>query len=218
MIKFKDPVSGFTHFLGLLASIIGIILLVRNAVHYSTPWHIVSFSIFGASLILLYAASSLYHLLPVSKKVSDILRRIDHMMIFILIAGTYTPVCLIPLRGVWGFSILVSIWIIAIAGILLKIFWFKCPRWISTGIYLFMGWIVIIAFLPLVKSIPLTGFSWLVTGGALYSVGAIIYGTKKPKIPFPFLGFHEIFHLFVLAGSFSHFWLMLKYLMYLKIS
>lgn len=218
MLKFRDPVSGLTHFFGLLASIIGIILLIKNAVNYSTPWHIVSFSIFGASLILLYLASSLYHLLPVSEKVRGILRRIDHMMIFVLIAGTYTPVCLIPLRGVWGFSILVSIWVIATLGILLKIFWFKCPRWVSTGIYLFMGWLVIIAFLPLMKTIPLSGFSWLVAGGVLYTVGAIIYGTKRPKINIPYFGFHEIFHIFVLAGSFAHFWLMMKYLMFLKIN
>jgi len=215
MIRFRDPVSGLTHLLGFFASILGLVFLIWNAVHYSTAWHIVSFSIFGASLILLYAASSLYHLLPVSEKAIGILRITDHMMIFVLIAGTYTPVCLIPLRGAWGWSLLGSIWAIALIGILLKLFWFNCPRWVSTGIYIFMGWIVVIALLPLVKSIPLSGFGWLVAGGALYTVGAIIYGAKRPRISLPWFGFHEIFHLFVLAGSFSHFWLMLKYLMYL---
>ncbi|WP_214659368.1 PAQR family membrane homeostasis protein TrhA [Candidatus Formimonas warabiya] len=216
MIRFRDPVSGLTHLFGFLVSIPGLILLVWNAAHFSTPWHIVSFSIFGASLILLYAASSLYHLVPVSDKGVKILRRIDHIMIFVLIAGTYTPVCLIPLRGAWGWSLLGSIWGLAILGIFLKIFWRNCPRWISTIIYIFMGWLVLIAFFPLIKTIPLTGFSWLVIGGFLYTIGAVIYGTKRPRISAKWLGFHEIFHLFVLAGSFSHFWLMLKYLMYLN--
>jgi len=213
--KLREPVSGLTHLLGFFLAIPGLIILVCSAVKYSTVWHIVSFSIFGASLILLYLASALYHLLPVSDPVIKILRRIDHMMIFVLIAGTYTPVCLVPLRGVWGWSLLSSIWSIALIGIIIKICWLNAPRWLSTGIYLFMGWLAVVAFLPLVHSVPVVGIIWLVAGGIFYTVGAVIYGTKWPRLSLKWLGFHEIFHLFVLAGSFAHFWLMLRYLTYL---
>lgn len=215
MIKqfFRDPVSGFTHLFGMLISIVALVILVRDAAQNSTVWHVVSFSIFGASLILLYAASSLYHLLPVSPQVMIKLRKVDHMMIFVLIAGTYTPVCLVPLRGPWGWSLLSAIWTIAIAGMVMKMFWLQAPRWLSTGIYLLMGWMIIVAVFPLTHSLPLDGFAWLAAGGLLYTLGAVIYGAKWPKINLPWFGFHEIFHLFVLAGSFAHFWLMFKYIM-----
>lgn len=216
MVRFREPVSGLTHLLGLIASLLGLIFLVYTANKHSTTWHIVSFSIFGASLILLYTASSIYHLLPVSEKWIKVLRRLDHIMIYVLIAGTYTPVCLIPLRGTWGWSLLGSIWFLAFLGIFFKIFWLHAPRWVSTSIYIFMGWVIIIAFLPLIRSIPTTGLIWLVVGGLLYTAGAVIYGTKRPQISLKWFGFHEIFHLFVLGGSFSHFWLMLKYIMYLN--
>lgn len=215
-IKFRDPVSGLTHLFGALLSIVALVLLVCYSVTRATPWHIVAFSIFGASLILLYTASSLYHLLPISEKGTAILRRIDHMMIFVLIAGTYTPICLVALRGAWGWSLLSIIWGIALGGIILKGFWFNIPRWVSTLIYTLMGWLVVIAFFPLVKAIPLGGFLWLVAGGLLYSIGALIYGIKWPNITSKFIGFHEIFHIFVLMGSFSHFWLMFRYILPLQ--
>ena len=217
MIKkiFRDPVSGFTHLFGMLISIVALVILVRDAALHSTVWHVVSFSIFGASLILLYLASSLYHLLPVSPGVVTKLRKVDHMMIFVLIAGTYTPVCLVPLRGPWGWSLLSAIWAIAIAGMVMKIFWLQAPRWLSTGIYLLMGWMILVAVFPLTHSLPLDGFAWLAAGGLLYTLGALIYGLKWPKLNLRWFGFHEIFHLFVLAGSFAHFWLMFKYIMVL---
>lgn len=213
--KLRDPISGLTHFFGLLISIAGLVILVYLAAKRATPWHIVSFSIFGASLILLYGASSMYHLLPLSEKGIRILRKIDHMMIFVLIAGTYTPVCLVPLRGPWGWSLFGSVWGIALIGMILKIVWLDAPRWFSTCVYVLMGWLVVIAFLPLARSMPPAGLEWLAAGGVLYTVGAVIYGTKRPRISLKWFGFHEIFHLFVLCGSFAHFWLMLKYIMYL---
>lgn len=212
-MKLRDPVSGLTHLLGALLSVAGLIVLVYNAATKATPWHVVAFSIFGASLILLYTASSLYHLLPVSDKGVRVLRKIDHMMIYVLIAGTYTPVCLIPLRGGWGWSLLCSIWAIAMVGIILKILWFNAPRWLYTLFYVVMGWLVVIALLPLLRAIPPAGVAWLVAGGVLYSIGAIIYGTKWPKINLKYFGFHEIFHLFVLYGSLCHFWLMFRYVL-----
>ncbi|RQD75206.1 MAG: hemolysin III family protein [Candidatus Syntrophonatronum acetioxidans] len=214
MFKVKDPVSGGTHLVGALLSITGLVLLVYYAALQGTPWHIVSFSIFGASLILLYTASTLYHLLPVSPRGTNILRRLDHMMIYVLIAGTYTPICLVPLRGPWGWSMLGSIWGIALVGIILKGLWKGAPRWLSTTFYLAMGWLVIITIGPLTRSLPEGGLAWLAAGGIFYSIGGVIYALKKPNI-LPGFGFHEIFHLFVILGSFSHFWLMYRYILYL---
>lgn len=214
-VKLRDPVSGLTHLAGAILSIIALILLVYYAVVHATVWHIVAFSIFGASLILLYTASSLYHLLNISEKGIRILRKIDHMMIYVLIAGTYTPICLVVLRGVWGWSLLTSVWAIALSGIIMKALWMGAPRWLSTSIYTLMGWIVVIAFIPLVRTIPIGGMVWMVAGGLFYTIGAVIYGTKWPPIPSKIFSFHEVFHLFVLAGSFCHFWLMYRYVLYL---
>ena len=214
MLKVKDPISGGSHLIGVLLSITGLALLVYYAAIHGSTWHIVSFSIFGASLILLYTASTLYHLLSLSARATTILRRLDHMMIYVLIAGTYTPICLIPLRGVWGWSMLGSIWGIALAGIVLKGVWKEAPRWLSTTFYLAMGWLVLITIVPLARSIPPGGMAWLAAGGIFYTIGGIIYALKKPNF-LPGFGFHEIFHFFVLLGSFSHFWLMYRYILYL---
>ncbi len=214
-IKVRDPFSGFSHLAGAILSVAGLYLLVRYALVNGTVWHIVSFSIFGASLILLYTASSIYHLLSVSEKSTRVLRKIDHMMIYILIAGTYTPVCLIPLRGGWGWSLLISIWGIAMIGIILKVLWFNAPRWLYTLFYLLMGWLIVIAFVPLVRTMPIAAMFWLIAGGLLYTVGAVIYGTKWPKLKSKVFGFHEMFHVFVLYGSFCHFWMMFRYILYL---
>lgn len=205
ILKIKDPVSCLTHMIGAVLSVIGLIGLLSIAIHKGTLWHIVGFSIFGISLILLYTASTVYHMLDISKKVNLILRKIDHMMIFVLIAGTYTPVCLTSFRGRFGFTILASVWGVGILGILLKIFWMRLPRWISTGLYLIMGWIVIVALKPLAQSMPTKAFLWMCIGGALYTVGAMIYGFERPRLPWKHFGSHEIFHLFVMAGSFSHY-------------
>jgi len=164
---------------------------------------------------MLYTASAAYHLLKVPEKISTLLRRIDHMMIYVLIAGTYTPLCVIALTGKLSLSLLIAIWLLAAVGILLTILWFGAPRWLTTGIYLLMGWLVVIAFYPLIHSLPLGGLAWLVIGGLLYTVGALIYGFKWPRINNRWFGFHEIFHLFVIGGSLGHFWLMFRYLMYI---
>jgi hemolysin III len=215
-VKMREPVSGLTHLAGAMLSIVGLVLMIRYAVVQGTVWHIVSFSIFGGSLILLYTASTLYHLLNISEKGVRVLRKIDHMMIYVLIAGTYTPICLIPLRGGWGYTLLVTIWGIAVTGIIMKLLWFDAPRWLYTLFYLIMGWLVVIAFWPLMKTIPAAGVIWLSAGGILYTIGAVIYGTKWPPLKSKFFGFHEVFHLFVLYGSFCHFWLMFRYLLYIK--
>lgn len=216
IIKLRDPFSGLSHLVGAVLAIVALILLVYNAAYYTKIRHVVSFAIFGASLILLYTASALYHLLPLSQKGVRVFRRIDHMMIFVLIAGTYTPICLIPLRGAWGYSLLIGVWVMAVIGILFKIFKMEAQRWLSTLLYVVMGWLIAIALWPLAKTISLEGVAWMVLGGFSYTIGAILYGIKWPPNIIPgWLGFHEIFHLFILAGSFCHFWLMMKYIMYI---
>jgi len=211
--KVKDPVSGLTHLVGALLSVAALVVLVCVAAREGTPWHVVSFAVFGASLILLYTASTLYHLVPLRERATRALRRVDHMMIYVLIAGTYTPISLVALRGAWGWSLLGSIWGMAVLGVIMKIFWLNAPRWLSTLIYIVMGWLIVIAFPPLLRSVSLSGIGWLVAGGILYTAGAVIYGIKKPNIVKGF-GFHEIFHLFVMAGSYGHFWLMYRYILH----
>jgi hemolysin III len=211
-LKLNDPISGLTHFIGALFSIAGLVLLVVFAALRGTAWHVVSFSIFGASLILLYSASTLYHWLPLKPRGREVMRKVDHMMIYVLIAGTYTPICLVAIRGGWGWSLFGSIWGLAVLGIVFKIFWMNAPRWLYTSFYIFMGWLAVIAFYPLVQAVSWGGLFWLVAGGVLYSLGAVIYGLKKPNIS-PNFGFHEIFHLFVMAGSLSHFILMWRYIL-----
>jgi hemolysin III len=204
--------SGLTHCIGALLAVFGTILLILRSVSPVLPWHVVSFSVFGGAMILLYTASTLYHWLPLSEKGTRVLRRVDHSMIFFYIAATYTPICLIPLRGGWGWSLFGVVWGLAAAGIVLKIFWINAPRWLSTGLFLGMGWMVLVGVYPLVLNLSTGALLWLTSGGLLYSVGAVIYALKRPD-PWPvFFGFHEIFHVFVMAGSFCHFMVMYRYI------
>ncbi len=211
---FREPVNAISHLAGALGSVAALTLMVVFAAMKAGVWHIVSFSIFGTTLILMYTASSLYHGLKLSEKNLVLLERIDHMMIFLVIAGSYTPICLLPLRGPWGWSIFGTVWGIALSGIVFKLFFFNVPRWVSTLIYLVMGWLCIIAVYPLTRTLEPISLFWLAMGGVLYSVGAAIYVFKKPD-PFPkIIGFHGIWHLLVLSGSACHFWLSFRYLMY----
>ncbi len=207
--KLKDPVSALTHFLGAVLSVVGLVFLIIKATDYSI-WHLVSLTTFGISLILLYSASTVYHAVITSKKWEKVLRKIDHMMIFVLIAGSYTPICLLALRGPLGWSLFGSIWGLAIGGIIMKAVWMSAPRWLSTLIYLVMGWLLAIAFVPFSRAVSVAGVGLLLGGGFFYSTGAIIYGIKWPNLKF--FGFHEIFHLFILGGSALHFWMMYQYL------
>jgi hemolysin III len=207
----RDPVSGLTHCIAAALAVLGTVLLIVRAASPVMPWHIVAFSIFGGGMILLYTASTLYHWLPVGERGVRLLRRVDHSMIFFYIAATYTPICLIPLRGPWGWSMFGIVWGIALGGILMKIFWMTAPRWLSTGIYLAMGWLVLVGIYPLVKAMSPASLVWLVSGGLVYSLGAVVYAVKWPD-PLPRrFGFHEIFHLFVIGGSACHYVVMYWY-------
>lgn len=211
--QIKEPINALTHFLGFLMSIPILITLTMKAYQNASFLSMVAFLIFGISLLLLYGASTIYHTLNISPKGTALLRRIDHMMIFVLIAGTYTPVCLIPLRGKWGWTLFVAVWGFAFAGILLKIFWLNAPRWFSTLLYVVMGWLVLIAFVPLEQAIPIGGIVLLASGGIVYTIGAVIYAVKWSKLKLKYFGFHEIFHLFVMGGSALHVLFMFEYIL-----
>lgn len=208
----REPVNGITHGVGAILALIGLILLVYDAVSLNSVNHIVAFSIFGASMVLLYTSSSLYHSLPVSEKTMLLLQKLDHSMIYVLIAGSYTPVCLIALEGSWKWGIFITVWTLALLGILKKFLYMNIPRWVSTMLYLGMGWMGVIMFPTLAEKLPMAFLGWIIAGGLAYSLGAIIYGIKKPN-PIPdWFGHHEIWHLFVLAGTFFHFWAFYSYL------
>ncbi len=212
--KIKDPVSCLTHLAWAILAIPVAVLLVVGAAREGTALHVVSFVIYGIALFLLYLASTIYHMLPISERAQTILRRIDHMMIFVLIAGTYTPICLLPLRGVWGYTLLAIIWGMAIAGIVIKALWLDAPRWLSTGLYVIMGWTVVIAIYPLTQAIPTGALVLLIAGGVTYTLGAVIYAVKWPRFNIKGFGFHEIFHLFVMGGSAFHTVLMFRYVLF----
>ena len=214
MKHLKDPGSAITHFIGMMMALFAALPLMLRAVHNPDRIHILSLLVFIVSMVLLYAASTLYHSLNLSEKMNRILKKTDHMMIFVLIAGTYTPICLVSLHGTWGWTLLVAIWAFALFGLLLKIFWMGAPRWLSTLIYVVMGWLAVFAFVPLEKAVSWKGIGMLLAGGIAYTVGAIIYGLKKPNIAMlKNFGFHEIFHVFVLAGSGIHIAFMFQYVL-----
>ncbi len=203
----KDPGSAITHFIGMLMAIFAAVPLLIKAAHEPSRIYILSITIYVASLILLYAASTTYHTFDRSEKINTILKKIDHMMISILIAGSYTPICLLVLKGRTGIILLSIVWGIALVGILLKAFWVYCPKWISSVLYIGMGWTCVLAFTQILNSMSPAAFGWLLAGGIIYTVGGIIYALKLPIFNnrHKYFGSHEIFHLFVMGGSACHF-------------
>jgi hemolysin III len=209
--RVKEPFSCYSHLLGVLLGIPGLIVLILQS--NGEPLRTVGALIYGMSVILLYSASTLYHWLPLSPRYEDLLRRFDHVAIYVLIAGSYTPVCLVTLHGTFGWSLFGVVWALALSGALMKLFFRHLPRWITAGLYVGMGWLAVVALGPLVHSLPVSGLAWLFAGGLFYTVGAVIYGAERPD-PFPqVFGFHDIFHIFVLAGSAAHFVFVLSYVL-----
>ncbi|BCO08971.1 hemolysin III [Desulfolithobacter dissulfuricans] len=194
----EEKINIISHAIGFILSIAALVLLVTHAIMYGTAWHIISFSIFGTSLIILYIASTLYH----SAKNLDLRNRlkiIDHASIYILIAGTYTPFTLVTLNGTIGWVIFGISWGMALTGIILKLFFTGKYDLLSTIMYVSMGWVIIFAIKPLINNLPLDGFLWLLAGGISYTIGAVLYSINNIKFN------HAIFHVLVLIGSFSHF-------------
>lgn len=213
-LKIREPGSAITHFIAMLLALFSAApLLVRSALR-SDATSLAAMSVFICSMILLYGASTLYHSVNVSGRLLCSFKKLDHMMIFILIAGTYTPVCLITLKGTVGFLLLAAVWGIALTGILIKAFWIYCPKWFSSILYISMGWICLSVIGKLWSLLPLPAFLWLLSGGVIYTIGGIIYALKLPffNARHKFFGSHEIFHLFVMAGSLCHFIFMFVYL------
>ena len=197
----------------MILAIIAAIPLLSKAGHDSGHMRISALAIFILSMIGLYAASTIYHTLDISPKINKLLRKIDHMMIFILIAGTYTPVCMIVLGDKTGLTMLTLVWGIAIVGILINALWITCPKWFSSLIYIAMGWVCILAITKILSSMPRAGFMWLLAGGIIYTVGGIIYAMKLPffNSRHRYFGSHEIFHLFVMGGSLCHYVMMYRF-------
>ena len=197
----KEPGSAITHFIGMIMAIIAAIPLLYRAAREPSKLYIVSLTIYAASLILLYAASTTYHTFDISEKVNTVLKKIDHMMISVLIAGSYTPICLIVLKGP--------------VGILIKAFWVFCPKWVSSVLYIGMGWTCVLAFSTILDNLSAAAFGWLLAGGIIYTVGGVIYALKLPifNSKHKNFGSHEIFHLFVMGGSICHFIVMYTFLL-----
>ena len=211
--KLKDPGSAITHFIGMLMAMFAATPLILRAMRAPDTVHVISLSIFIVSMILLYAASTTYHTFDLSERTNKILKKLDHCMIFVLIAGSYTPICLIVLHGRTGLMLLALVWSIAILGIIFKLCWVTCPKWVSSVLYIAMGWVCVLAFTQILNSLPAAPFNWLLAGGIIYALKLPIFNAHHK-----YFGSHEIFHLFVMAGSICHFIMMFEYVAVLPLA
>ena len=216
LFRLKDKWSAITHFCGFVLSVFAApVLMIRGAEMAASKASMISFMIYILSMIILYGASSAYHSFNISEKGNLILKKIDHTSIFLLIAGTYTPVCITALKGTYGNILLAVIWLIAAGGILFKLCWVTCPKWVSSVMYTVMGWTCLFILPQLLKALPVQAFAWLLAGGLFYTAGAVIYASKPRIFRNPEFVPHEVFHCFVLAGSLCHFILIYRYLVLL---
>lgn len=202
----REPINGLTHLAGAILSFAGLLaMVIKASASTSSGLVIASVIVFGISMILLYSASATYHMVIARDKVIAFLRRIDHSMIFVLIAGSYAPFCLISLNGVTGWVIFSIVATVAVLGVLFKMIWFSCPRWLSTALYVALGWVIVFAFSPLSETLSTPGILLLLLGGIFYTIGGVIYAVKPKFLEFKHFGFHEIFHIFIMLGSTAHF-------------
>ena len=208
----KDPFSALTHFIGFVLSIAAMaILLVKGGIDGAPILNLICVAVFAGSSILLYGASTTYHTFDVREPFGKMLKKIDHLSIFILIAGTYTPYALLALDQKTGLFLLCVVWGIAAAGIIFKLFWINCPKWVSSVLYIAMGWSCLTVFPQMVSSLSAGAFGWTLAGGILYTIGGVLYSMPCKRLEGKPFGMHEIFHCFVLAGSFCFFMVMLLY-------
>lgn len=212
-ITIREPGSAITHFIAMMMAVFATVPLLVKAGIQSGWENFLAMAIFMGSMILLYGASATYHSVDLTGRSLRIFRKLDHMMIFVLIAGSYTPVCLIVLGGKLGYTLLALVWGIAAVGMLVKACWITCPKWFSSVIYIAMGWVCVLVFGPLLKTLSAPAFLWLLSGGIIYTVGGVIYALKLPlfNAKHKFFGSHEVFHLFVMGGSICHFIFMYLY-------
>ncbi len=212
-ITIREPGSAITHFIAMMMAVFAAVPLLVKAGVQSGQESFLAMAIFMGSMILLYGASATYHSVDLTGKSLRIFRKLDHMMIFVLIAGSYTPICLIVLGGKLGYTLLALVWGIAAVGMIVKACWITCPKWFSSVIYIAMGWVCVLVFGPLLKTLSLPAFLWLLAGGIIYTVGGVIYALKLPifNAKHKSFGSHEVFHLFVMGGSICHFIFMYLY-------
>ena len=212
-ITIREPGSAITHFIAMMMAVFAAVPLLIKAGIQSGQENLLAMAIFMGSMILLYGASATYHSVDLTGRSLRIFRKLDHMMIFVLIAGSYTPVCLIVLGGKLGYTLLALVWGIAAVGMLIKAFWITCPKWFSSIIYISMGWVCVLVFGPLLNTLSAPAFLWLLAGGIIYTVGGVIYALKLPifNSKHKSFGSHEVFHLFVMGGSICHFIFMYLY-------
>ena len=212
-ITIREPGSAITHFIAMMMAVFAAVPLLVKAGIQSGWENFLAMAIFMGSMILLYGASATYHSVDLTGRSLRIFRKLDHMMIFVLIAGSYTPVCLIVLGGKLGYTLLALVWGIAAVGMLVKACWITCPKWFSSVIYIAMGWVCVLVFGPLLKTLSAPAFLWLLAGGIIYTVGGVIYALKLPifNAKHKYFGSHEVFHLFVMGGSICHFIFMYLY-------
>ena len=213
-ITFREPGSALTHFIAMLLALCAAVPLVVRAAVHSGVKSLTAMTVFMISMVLLYAASTIYHSVNCSGRILRIFRKMDHIMNFVLIAGTYTPVSLLTLPKPSGLMLLAAVWGIALVGIFIKGIWITCPKWFSSVLYIAMGWSCLSVVGQLVSLLRLRAFLWLLAGGLIYTAGGIIYALRLPLFDarHPMFGLHEIFHLFVMAGSLCHFVFMFCYL------
>jgi len=201
--KLREPVNGLTHLGGAIAAMFGQIALL--IVGWSGTAKIVSLLVYGLSLITLFSASAAYHLTKAKPPILQTLRKLDHSAIYLLIAGTYTPFCINAFTGFFRWGLLVIIWSIALVGIVVKIFYVKAPRWLNAAVYVVMGWLCVSAVGQMPAALPVNSMVWLIVGGVVYTLGAVIYATKILNFVPGKFGFHEVWHIFVLLGALAHF-------------
>lgn len=202
--RLREPVNGLTHGFAALAAVAGLGLLIYLA-QDGKPLVLAALAVYGVTLVLMFAASAGYHMVDARPAVMLFLRKLDHSAIYLLIAGTYTPVCLHYFDGFWRWGMVAVIWSLAVVGVAVKLFVIRAPRWLTAGVYLFMGWLSVIAAREIVTTLPPAALVWLLLGGLFFTAGAVIYILKKPN-PWPgVFGFHEVWHVFVILGAFSHF-------------
>lgn len=209
-ITIREPGSAITHFIGMMMAIVAAAPLLVKAALDADMTALVAMTVFIGSMVSLYGASAVYHSVTVKENILKVFRKLDHMMIFVLIAGSYTPVCLVVLGGRTGYTLLAVVWGIAVVGMVVKACWITCPKWFSSLIYIAMGWVCVLAFGKIIAALPASAFGWLLAGGVIYTIGGVIYALKLPLFNSRFKNFgsHEIFHLFVMGGSLCHYIMM----------
>lgn len=207
--RLREPVNGLTHLGAAVAAAVGLGILVYLA-RASVP-RLVSLLVYGATLVLMFSASAAYHLVSAGPRVTLWLRKLDHSAIYLLIAGTYTPICLRFFDGFWRVGLLGVVWGLAFLGVGVKLFIIRAPRWLTAAVYLAMGWLSLSAIQEILLSLPPGALAWLLAGGLFFTGGAIVYVLKKPDLFPGVFGFHEIWHIFVILGALSHFVLMAAY-------